>query len=96
MFLFSDPAQCELAMTAAGFEGYRVTKIPQTWRSSSGKQILDFMRTGTVRTRGMLLRQRPEALSAINDAILTALLPFRTATGYAVPMPAVLAAATKP
>lgn len=96
MFLFSDPAVCERALTGAGFKECQVTKVPQTWRSASGDQILAFMTTGTVRTRGTLVRQRPEALRAINDAILTALVPFRTATAYEVPMPAVLAAATKP
>jgi SAM-dependent methyltransferase len=96
MFLFSDPAACERALTGAGFKGCQVTKVPQTWRSSSGEQILDFMMTGTVRTRGTLVRQRPEALRAINDAILTALVPFRTSTAYEVPMPAVLSAAMKP
>ncbi len=96
MFLFSDPTACGKAMTAAGFEGCTVTKVPQTWRPSSGEQILDFVTTGTVRTRGALARQRPEAARGIHHAILAALAPFRSATAYEVPMPAVLAAATKP
>ena len=96
MFLFSDPDQCRRAMSEAGFEGCVVTTVPQTWRPSSGEQILNFATTGTVRTRGTLLKQRPEARRAINDTILAALAPFRTASGYAVPMPAILTAATKP
>ncbi|HLB14185.1 MAG TPA: class I SAM-dependent methyltransferase [Burkholderiales bacterium] len=96
MFLFSDPAACESAVTAAGFKGCAVTKVPQTWRPASGQEILDFVMTGTVRTRGALARQRPAARGVIGDAILTALAPFRAGAGYAVPMPAVLAAATRP
>ena len=96
MFLFSEPTACERALTGAGFKGCAITKVPQTWRPASGDQILDFVTTGTVRTRGALARQRSGAVSAINDAILTALAPFRTAAGYEVPMPAILASATKP
>jgi hypothetical protein len=96
MFLFSDPAACESALTAAGFEACAVTKVPQAWRPSSGEEILDFVTTGTVRTRGALARQRSEARNAIHDAILTALAPFRGTTGYEIPMPAILASASKP
>jgi ubiquinone/menaquinone biosynthesis C-methylase UbiE len=96
MFLFSDPSVCEKALSAAGFENCVVAKVSQTWRPSSEEQVLKSVKTGTVRTRGTLSRQRPEAVIAIDEAILTALAPFRTAVGYEVPMPAVLTAAIKP
>jgi SAM-dependent methyltransferase len=96
MFLFSDPRACERALTAAGFRDCAVTKVPQTWHPASGDEILEFVATGTVRTRGALSRQRPEAAGAIRDAILTALAPFKTASGYAVPMPGILAVGTRP
>jgi SAM-dependent methyltransferase len=96
MFLFSDPAVSEKALSAAGFKDCVVTKVSQTWRPSSGDQVLKAVKTGTVRTRGTLIRQRAEALKVIDEAILAALAPFRTALGYEVPMPAVLTAATKP
>jgi len=96
MFLFSDPSACENTLSAAGFKDCVVTKVSQTWRPSSGEQLLESVKTGTVRTRGTLIRQRPEAVIAIDEAILTALAPFRAADGYEVPMPAVLTAATKP
>ncbi len=95
MFLFSDPKACVQALTAAGFESCAVTRVPQTWRPAFAEQILDFVATGTVRTRGALARQRPEARNAINEAIVAALAPFRTATGYAIPMPAILASGTR-
>ena len=96
MFLFSEPSVCEKSLSVAGFKGCVVTKVPQTWRPSSGEQLLKSVKTGTVRTRGTLIRQRPEAVIAIDEAILTALAPFRAAVGYEVPMPAVLTAATRP
>jgi len=96
MFLFADPKAGEQALNAAGFRDGLVTKVPQTWRPASGEEILRAIKTGTVRTRGTLSRQRAEATKTIDEAILAALAPFREAAGYAVPMPAVLCAATKP
>jgi SAM-dependent methyltransferase len=96
MFLFRDPSVSEKALSATGFKDCVVTKVSQTWRPTSGEELLKSVKTGTVRTRGTLIRQRPEAVIAIEEAILTALATFRAAAGYEVPMPAVLTAATKP
>ncbi|MDM0052499.1 class I SAM-dependent methyltransferase [Variovorax sp. J22R115] len=96
MFLFADAATSEKAMTSAGFQDVAVTRVLQTWRPSSSEQVLLTLKTGTVRMRGTLQRQHAEALDAIDDAILTALEPFRKGLGYEVPMPAVLTAATRP
>ena len=96
MFQFADAATSEKALAEAGFADVAVTRLPQSWRAASGEQILLTVKTGTVRMRGTLQRQRPEVRDAIDDAILDALEPYRTEGGYEVPMPAVLAAARKP
>ncbi|MDM0021680.1 class I SAM-dependent methyltransferase [Variovorax saccharolyticus] len=96
MFLFADAASSLQAMARAGFQDIAVTRVPQTWRPSSGEQILLTVKTGTVRMRGALQRQQAEVRDAIDDAILAALEPFRKGLGYEVPMPAVLTAATRP
>lgn len=83
-------------MVRAGFQDIAVTRVPQTWRPSSGEQVLLTVKTGTVRMRGALQRQQAEVRDAIDDAILAALEPFRKGLGYEVPMPAVLTAATRP
>ncbi len=95
MFMFSDPTVCEKALSQAGFKNCVVTKVSQTWRPTSGEKILEAVKTGTVRTRGTLSRQPRVALSAIQEAILTALAPFKAEAGYAVPMPAALTSVTK-
>ncbi len=69
---------------------------PDVGGPSTGEQILRTIKTGTVRARGILQRQSAESLDAIDEAILTALEPFRKPGGYEVPMPAVLVAALKP
>ncbi|MBB3180306.1 class I SAM-dependent methyltransferase [Variovorax sp. Sphag1AA] len=96
MFQFADAVASEKALAEAGFADVAVTRLPQSWRAASGEQVLLTVKTGTVRTRGTLQRQRTEVLDAIDDAILDRLEPYRTADGYEVPMPAVLVAARKP
>lgn len=97
MFLFADAATSRTAVASAGFKDAVVTQVPQIWRPSSSEQILLTVKTGTVRMRGTLQRQQAEALDAIDEAILTALEPFRKGlAAYEMPMPAVLTAATRP
>jgi len=96
MFQFADAATSEKALAEAGFADVAVTRLPQNWRAASGEQILLAIKTGTVRTRGTLQRQRADVLDAIDDAILDTLEPYRAEGGYEVPMPAVLVAARKP
>jgi ubiquinone/menaquinone biosynthesis C-methylase UbiE len=96
MFQFADASTSEKALAEAGFADCAVTRLPQSWRAASGEQILLAVKTGTVRTRGTLQRQRAEVLDAIDDAILDALEPYRAEGGYAVPMPAVPVAARRP
>jgi SAM-dependent methyltransferase len=95
MFLFAHAPACEKRLKAAGFADCVVSRVAQTWRAASGEQILLTVKTGTVRTRGLLKRQRAEVIDAIDDAILTALEPFRKPGGYEIPMPAVLTVATR-
>jgi ubiquinone/menaquinone biosynthesis C-methylase UbiE len=95
MFLFTDAAVCRKALEAAGFENCTVSKVAQIWRPSSPEELLHAVKTGTVRVRGTLTRQRAEALQAIDEAILAALAPFKKESGYEIPMPAVLATASK-
>jgi len=96
MFQFADASTSEEALTEAGFADPVVTRLPQSWRAASGEQILLTIKTGTVRTRGSLQRQRADVLDAIDDAILDKVEPYRAEGGYQVPMPAVLIAARKP
>jgi hypothetical protein len=71
--------------------------VPQVWRLSSPAAFLDAMQHGTVRTRALLRAQMPEALAAIGAAVREAATAYADPTGGIVlPMPAVLASATRP
>jgi hypothetical protein len=71
--------------------------VPQVWRLPSPAAFFDAMQHGTVRTRALLRAQEPAALAAIAAAIREAAGAYAAPDGgLALPMPAVLSAATKP
>lgn len=95
MFMFSDAQVCGTALSRAGFRQWTVRKLPHVWRPASGEKLLEAVATGTVRARGTMALQPSAAMQAIQQAILAALAPHKTAAGYAVPMSTVLASATR-
>jgi ubiquinone/menaquinone biosynthesis C-methylase UbiE len=95
-FLFSDPGQCSKALMAAGFESPRFRQVPQVLHVSEPDRLLDLVLHGTVRAAAALRAQSPQALAAIRQAVRQSLAAFETAEGYTLPMPAVVAAATRP
>ena len=95
-FRFSDPAECCLVLEALGFERPTVAQVPQVWRLPSPAALFDAMQHGTVRTRALLQTQTPAALAAIGAAVREAAAVYARPAGLELPMPAVLASATKP
>ena len=95
-FRFSDGDECRRALSGAGFAAIDVRTLPLVWQLPSGDALFEAALHGGVRTSAALQAQTPEALAAIRGAVLTELQLFATADGIAVPMPVVLASATKP
>lgn len=87
-FRFSDEAECRRSLLEAGFASPQFRKIPQTWRFDSPQDLWAFMYGSTVRTGALLRAQTPQALEAIRAEVAAAVT-------NEVPMPAVLASATK-
>ena len=87
-FRFSDESESRRALLEAGFAAPQFRKIPQTWRLHSPQDLWEFMLGGTVRTGALLRAQAPQALQAIRAEVIAA-------SGKQLPMPAVLASATK-
>ena len=95
-FRFSEPEECERTLHAAGFEYPRVITVPQLWRLPSPDALFEVMRGATVRTAGLLRAQTEEALAAIRAAMRAAASAYLRDGIIELPMPAVLASATKP
>jgi len=86
-FRFSDADECRRSLLQAGFQKPEVRPVPQVWRLQL--PLFEIMLGSTVRTGALLRAQAPAALEAIRAEV----------TGLSrseLPMPAVLATATKP
>jgi ubiquinone/menaquinone biosynthesis C-methylase UbiE len=94
-FLFSDPTQCEQSLASAGFEAICVAKVPQIWELADADDLFEAVLNATVRAAATLKAQRPEALKAIRESVREAAVGYMRDGVYRVPMPAVLATATK-
>jgi ubiquinone/menaquinone biosynthesis C-methylase UbiE len=95
-FRFSEEAECARSLQAVGFADPEMKKIPQTWRLSSIDALFDVMRAATVRTAGLIGHQTPEALRSIRVMMRNACGLYQKNGVVELPMPAILAAATKP
>jgi len=95
-FRFSDPQECMRALREAGFVTPSVVQVPQVWRLGSLDALFENMQGSTVRTAGLLRGQSAEALDAIRSAMREAMADYRKGDTIELPMPAVLASATKP
>jgi ubiquinone/menaquinone biosynthesis C-methylase UbiE len=95
-FRFSDAAECRRVLLEAGFTDPDVARVPQLWRLPSADALMDVMEGSTVRTAALLRAQAPVARDAIRRDVRAALEPYRRGAGIELPMPAVLAWATRP
>jgi ubiquinone/menaquinone biosynthesis C-methylase UbiE len=95
-FRFSESAECIRVLQDAGFTSPRVDLVPQVWRLRSPEVLFERMLRSTVRMGALLDAQQPHALDAIRDELREATAAFRNGDAIELPMPSVLASATKP
>lgn len=94
-FRFSDANGTRRTLEEAGFSNVEVRELPLEWRVPSADAVFDAFSRGGVRTAAVLRAQTPEALGKIRDAVRRGVEAYAADGGFAVPMPAVLASATK-
>jgi SAM-dependent methyltransferase len=94
-FRFSDAAETGRALAAIGFSDVEVRELPIAWRPPSADAVFDALSRGGVRTAAVLRGQTPEALTAIRDAVRRGIEAYAGDGGFNIPMPAVLASATR-
>jgi hypothetical protein len=94
-FRFSDAEECRRVLAETGFANPEVRQVPQLWRLDSADALFEIMLGSTVRTGALLRAQTPKALDAIRADITEGASAYRKGSGIDVPMPAVLASATR-
>jgi SAM-dependent methyltransferase len=96
-YLFEDPDQFRDALERAGFDGrsmsFKVHRIE--WKVPTANFIFEAEKNAGIRTAGLLARQTPEALVAIQAAIEKAVQPYARDEVFAIPKAAYLIAVTK-
>ncbi len=97
IFQFSTLEKMRDVFSETGFAKIDATPFAQGWKVKSGKQFLDALREGTVRTRAVLAAQTPEVIDKIIAYFEQALATRRASDGgYDVPMPAIIGSGAKP
>jgi len=96
-YLFESPEEFRKALERAGFDGgsmrFKVHQIE--WHVPSARFVFEAELSAGVRTAGLLARQTPQALRAIQAAIDRAVRPYARDDGVAIPKTAYVVAATK-
>ena len=95
-FRFSDAAESERSLKAAGFENAESKVVPQVWKMKEGAELFSTMRRAAVRTAALLNMQSPEALARIEREITEKANAFQKHGAIELPMPAILMSAAKP
>jgi SAM-dependent methyltransferase len=95
-FRFSDAQECARSLESAGIRDPVVSSLALVWHLPCVEALLAAYEEGTARSRGLLLGQTPEELSAVRDGIREGARAYTTGNGaLAIPMAAVLASGEK-
>ena len=95
-FRFSNVAECDNAIAAAGFSDVTIIENPQTWRFPSAAAFFDGISASTVRTAALLRAQTPANLAKIRTEVEREAGKYSLADGkIELPMPALVACARK-
>jgi SAM-dependent methyltransferase len=96
-YLFEGREGFRKALERAGFDGASMSFKVHTiqWKVPTARFIFDAELKAGVRTAGLLARQTPETLNAIQAAIEKAVRPYARGEGFAVPKAAYIVAARK-
>jgi SAM-dependent methyltransferase len=94
-FRFSNAEECRRVMAGAGFEDIHVRTLPLTWVMPSPDAVFEAVTRGGVRTSAVLRAQTPAALERIRLAVRQSVERYAKGTAFELPMPAVLASATR-
>jgi len=89
-FRFSDPAEGERTLKAAGFVAIATRECRPVYAPASAEDVLDLIYKSTVRTALILELQTEEARKRCNEAIVAGLREHQTADGIRLRFPAII------
>ena len=95
--LYADRGEFQRALERAGFDRSSLIFKLHTieWMVPTPRFVFEAERHAGVRTAGLLARQTPGQLQAIQSAIETAVLPFAKGDGFCIPKAAYIVAISK-
>ncbi|CAB3751050.1 class I SAM-dependent methyltransferase [Paraburkholderia solisilvae] len=93
---FSDGGECKRSLRAVGFVEPLVVEVSQTLHTRAPETAFHMMLHGGVRVGALLKAQTPQALASIEKSVLEDCAPYRNGDEISLPLPCVLASATKP
>lgn len=95
--LYSGRDEFRKALERAGFDGASMIFKLHTirWKVPTARFAFDAERNAGVRTAGLLARQTPETLRAIQSTIESAVSPYAKDNGFAIPKAAYVVAVSK-
>lgn len=94
-YALSDTAQTYAAMQAAGLEAPTSRRL-ETKLIARGDDFFDFFMRFGVRVPLIVAAQDAEVQTKLRDRINADMAPYKTPTGFTVPMPSLVFAGTKP
>lgn len=96
MFRFSDPIECQRALSSAGFSDVAVQEHALRFELQSPQQALDLISKSSVRMAMVLELQTKEALACIHQAILVGVQAHKHKEGFRIGWPALVVSGRKP
>ncbi len=96
LFRFGDPAECERALSAEGFESVSVCEISMVWPFSAPESVLPGVVASTARLGPMLELQSEAQRQNIEHAIIEGAKAYAQDGDIEIPTSVVLATACKP
>jgi ubiquinone/menaquinone biosynthesis C-methylase UbiE len=94
-FRFSDPAECERVLGAAGFVDVETQECHPVYEAGSPQEVLDLIYKSSVRTAMVLELQTEQAQHRINQAIVEGVSKRKHGDSYRIGWPAIVASGQK-
>ena len=97
LYLYSDENECRQILEQIGYDGSSMSFQTHTakWRIPTAEFFFRAERDAGVRTAGLLARQTPAQLAAIEQAVAAGVQRYATNDGFAIPMTAHVIAISK-